>query len=300
MTIFTYSVLLKNKQRGWILSSWVYALLIFFSLLLLGDFFTINSEENSSKINSFYQLQQIRQALIAWSVNSNNPGMLPCPEDISLIGTINEGSAQSSCSNQNNFGRLPWRTLGLGKIRDSHGDAFWYFTAGGFSRSPVNSNNIVNLTLDGLPMVALIASPGVPTSGQSRALGVNDIKQFFENNNADNNAQFNTLRFCSGCNDLILGLTSEQLFAAVHQRVLQEIRGNPTQGLIKFWGESAHYPFADINQDGVADEASYQGYVPYSGDTNSLVFYSPSAWLKKIIGFTSLLINLVVISKKSN
>jgi hypothetical protein len=36
-----------------------------------------------------------------------------------------------------------------------------------------------------------------------------------------------------------------------------------------------------MNQDGVADDGFYQGYASYSGDANSLVFYSASSWLKK-------------------
>lgn len=50
---------------------------------------------------------------------------------------------------------------------------------------------------------------------------------------------------------------------------------------MRFWNQSAYFPFADMNQDSIADEGIYEGYVSYSGDANSLVFYSASSWLKK-------------------
>lgn len=277
-----------RDQSGWIMTSLIYSIFLLIFLLLLANVRSINGLTNNSvasdtavQLESYLQLQQIRQALIAWSVSSANPGMLPCPEDSSLIGTANEGSAQSNCSNQLNLGHLPWRTLGLGKIQDSHGDAFWYAVSAGFCRSPVNSNQPANIDLDGQSMAAIVIAPGRPLTGQVRLQHEQDPLQFLDQQNADGDTHFNSLTKCTGCNDLIIGLSKDQLFASVQPRVLQEIRGNNSFGLMRFWNQSAYFPFADMNQDSIADEGIYQGYVSYSGDANSLVFYSASSWLKK-------------------
>ncbi len=275
-------------QTGWIMTSLIYSIFLLIFLLLLPSVRNINAPsknfgigEKAAQLASYEQLREIRQALIAWSLTSANPGTLPCPEDTSLIGTPNEGSALSSCSNQLNLGHLPWRTLGLGKILDAHGDTFWYAVSAGFCRSPLNSNQPANIDLDGQAMAALVIAPGRPMIGQSRLYREQDLQQYLEHTNADGDSHFNGLKTCLGCNDLILGLTKEKLFASVHQRVLQEIRGNNAQGLMKFWSQQTRFPFADMNQDGVADDGFYQGYASYSGDANSLVFYSASSWLKK-------------------
>ena len=72
-------------------------------------------------------LFEAKNALLGWTVlrgvsgapSTATPGQLPCPEDLTLIGTPNEGNAITSCSSLLPVvGRLPWRSLGLGDLRD--------------------------------------------------------------------------------------------------------------------------------------------------------------------------------------
>ena len=77
-------------------------------------------------------LAQAREALIAYAadrpVNSLvGPGYLPCPD---LDG---DGWAESTCGSlggdsgqERRLGRLPWKTLGLPRLRDADGEPLWY------------------------------------------------------------------------------------------------------------------------------------------------------------------------------
>jgi hypothetical protein len=120
-------------------------------------------------------LQLARQALIghvahlASLPNELNPGRLPCPEAAGFFGTSSEGVAAASCK-QPALGRLPWRTLGLEKIRDATGEPLWYAVSPGWALPNVTASLTINsdsrgkLALDGRPeaAVALIFAPGRP------------------------------------------------------------------------------------------------------------------------------------------
>lgn len=266
-------------QQGWLISGLFTLWILFIAILFLPS-----NNIDHADFDSQIKLQQIQQALIAWSVNSDTPGSLPCPEDTNLLGTINEGSAKSSCLSQVNIGFLPWRTLGLGKIRDSHGDPYIYLIASGFTKSPINSAslsnpNLVNLRLDGNPIVALIASPGYQISHQQRQKNSSQLKHYFEGLNADGDNQFFSMSKCGGCNDLLLGVTPKQLFSSVNMRVLREVRGDETQGLIKYWQQNHFFPYADTNQDGYADSPALIGTPSYQAGENNLTYYT--SWLKR-------------------
>ena len=71
-----------RDQSGWIMTSLIYSIFLLIFLLLLANVRSINGLANNSvasdtavQLESYLQLQQIRQALIAWSVSSANPGM---------------------------------------------------------------------------------------------------------------------------------------------------------------------------------------------------------------------------------
>jgi hypothetical protein len=77
-------------------------------------------------------LAKAREALIAHAADrpinaAVGPGYLPCPD------ADNDGWAESTCGSLNGdsgqaarLGRLPWKTLGLGDLRDAHGERLWY------------------------------------------------------------------------------------------------------------------------------------------------------------------------------
>lgn len=267
------------KQHGWLVSA-LFSLWVILIAIVLMPFAKIDHAD----LYSQQKLQQIRQSLIAWSVSAANPGSLPCPEDTALLGTANEGSAKASCSAGINMGFIPWRTLGLGKIRDAHGEPFIYLIATGFTKSPINSASLTSpdalaISLDGNPVVALVASAGYPTSGQQRTKIFTQLKNYFEGLNADADNQFFSPMKCADCNDLILGLTAGQLFSAVNMRVLREVRGDQTQGLIKYWLQYRFFPYADSNRDGYADSSQLMGTPSYQGGDTNLTYFS--TWLKK-------------------
>jgi hypothetical protein len=83
-------------------------------------------------------LAQAKEALIGFAVkvqisksdstNQPRPGDLPCPD------TNNDGSADSPCNTQA-LGRLPWKTLGLPKLRDGSGETLWYAVSTNFQNN---------------------------------------------------------------------------------------------------------------------------------------------------------------------
>lgn len=179
-------------------------------------------------------LGEAKDALLAWSANSSPPGMLPCPEDSSLIGYATEGQARSSCTNTDvHIGRLPWRTLKLPELRDGNGDRLWYVLAPGFRNAPINSNSPAGITLDGVnaAAVALIISPGIASTGQLRPklllkganLVATDYLDGINANGGGSGGSSNGKQFSTQENDKILAITAAEWAKAVEARVLQEV-----------------------------------------------------------------------------
>lgn len=120
-------------------------------------------------------LRYAREALLghvtlqAALASEANPGRLPCPEAAGFFGTASEGVAAASCRLPA-IGRLPWRTLGLEKLRDAAGEALWYAVSPGWalpnttSSLKLNSNSTGQLAVDGSAgaAVAIIFAPGRP------------------------------------------------------------------------------------------------------------------------------------------
>src|SRR6185436_16359760 len=78
-------------------------------------------------------LEYARQALIGRALgDGNRPGSFPCPD------LDDDGSAElftgSACPSY--IGRLPWRTLGIGDLRDEAGERLWYALSPGFRDHP--------------------------------------------------------------------------------------------------------------------------------------------------------------------
>jgi hypothetical protein len=68
--------------------------------------------------------------LTACEMNCQRPGDLPCPD------RNNDGLAETSCSNTSRLGRLPWKTLGVGDIRDGSGERLWYAVSERYKNNP--------------------------------------------------------------------------------------------------------------------------------------------------------------------
>ncbi len=129
-------------------------------------------------------LQQAKEALLGYAltyaeINPNSPpGYLPCP-DFNGDGLSNE---PCGAANQSALGRLPWRTLGLGPLRDSSGSCLWYAVSGRYKAAPAGA---VSTEADGrfllfddalnslngpdqTAAIAIVIAPGSAHAGQNR------------------------------------------------------------------------------------------------------------------------------------
>ena len=170
-----------KKQQG-------LALLVLVVVIALAFITYTVSELSIAKVkveqikNTRLALKKAKQALIAYAVNypknhvPRGPGYFLCPD------TDNDGDGETSCNGPSTVGRLPWRTLNTGDIRDSSNERLWYavsenfdYTAfpftGALPRKIINtatrgnitvrdSNAVIydGTTIDGV--VAVIIAPG--------------------------------------------------------------------------------------------------------------------------------------------
>jgi hypothetical protein len=178
-------------------------------------------------------LQQAKEALIAWAANnSTDPGLLPCPEDTSNIGTATEGdtlTAPPNCGGLPAIGRLPWYALNLGDLRDAYGERLWYAVSPGFRGAPINSDTQGQLTVDGVAnrAVAIIFSPGPALAGQTRptptAAAPPQVQNYLDLSNNDGDAGFVTSGAGGQFNDKLMIITANELFRVVERRVVSDI-----------------------------------------------------------------------------
>jgi hypothetical protein len=260
----------SNREGGLALIYIVFALSVIF---ITYSIFTLRQINNASyqQQKTLFALEEAKRAVIGWSVLQNNPGQLPCPEDFSLIGTLNEGSAKSSCNTLPAIGRLPWKTLGIGDIRDGNGDKLWYAISAGFRSSPINLNTQAQLTLDGVSnaAVAIIFSPGRALENQVRSnTGFPSANQYLDLTNNDGDASFTSKPLSANFNDQLKTISKIDLFNVVTYRVLGEIRGDQAQGLKKFYLAKNIYPYADNNNDGYVDNLTLLGAPSYQGNVS--------------------------------
>lgn len=304
------------KQRGIALLLLVFVLAIGATTLFLASW-SSTQEKQRQEWKAQLALREAKEALLAWSVayyktpNPPSPGRLPCPEDITLIGTPNEGRAQSSCNSATVLaGRLPWKTLGLD--RPGGNEPLWYILSPGFQNSPINSNSIGQIQLSGNPnaIVALIIDPGQPLAGQNRsavtAATPPDIRNYLDGTNNDGDSTYSLSAATDSFNDRGIVLTQAELIAAVAKRVLSEVRGldnknpNPPQnGLRYYYNVNGQFPWADGNGDGTADVNIATGMLPYNDlsftDTFTWNLLNDNGWLP-LVGYTRLSANSAVIS----
>jgi len=218
----------RGDQHGYVLLL-VVALLAAALLYLLIVRFDAGSVQRMRDRRTADALATAKAAIIAWSVaNATAPGRLPCPEDTAKIGTALEGQAQSACSNSSpTIGRLPWKTLQLEPLRDGYGEPLWYALSPGFRSSPINADTPAQLTLDGVPAVAVVFSPGPPVGNQMRpaysAASPPLVGNYLDTSNADGDGAFTAVGDVSVFDDRVLAITSQELFSAVGQRVAGEV-----------------------------------------------------------------------------
>jgi hypothetical protein len=241
-------------------------------------------------------LEQAKQALIGRAVaDANRPGSLPCPDG------DDDGSADlfvgSSCPSY--IGRLPWRTLGVGDLRDENGERLWYALSVNFrdhpSAPPLNSDTKGTLTVYSngqetavtTQAVAVVFAPGSALPGQRRddtaELCNTTYKTVQRNRCAANyldtaasvsNAAFAgpyiTGRTNAFFNDKLAVIVTADVMPLVERRVALEVRN----ALLAYRSAStcACYPWADRGVDGVSDAGANRGRLPS-------VSASPENWM---------------------
>jgi type II secretory pathway pseudopilin PulG len=210
-------------------------------------------------------LAQAKQALIAWAVMRGDnpatkkesgvekltyyrPGNLPCP-DGNYFGSASSGNASGSCSGkgETSIGRLPWKSLGMDRLRDGHGEALWYAVSDNFrdyarNKGAINSDSrgslllyaadgVTLLTPAGEELAAVVFAPGPPLPGQDRAAqpdaAANYLEAFDGKNNASAMGPFimgpaRDARGDLAVNDLVVGISARELVAALERRALIE------------------------------------------------------------------------------
>jgi hypothetical protein len=231
-------------------------------------------------------LEYARQALIGRAIgDANRPGSLPCPDG------DGDGSADlfagSNCPTY--IGRLPWRTLGLGDLRDETGEPLWYALSPGFrdhpAAPPLNSDTRGTLTVysgsDATPMtreaVAVVFAAGTALGAQARddtpaqcsttgkhiprnRCAANYLDPAGSLNNASAAGPFIVASPGPSHNDKLAMLVTADFMPLVEQRVALELRN----ALIAYRTTSicACYPWADTGSAGISEPGASRGRIP--------------------------------------
>jgi hypothetical protein len=231
-------------------------------------------------------LEEARQALVGRAVSdANRPGSLPCPDG------DDDGSADlfigSACPTY--IGRLPWRSLGIGDLRDEHGERLWYALSPAFRDHPlapdINSDTRGTLSVYGgaesmllaSDAVAVVLAPGTALAGQMRDVtaqhcstngrtvaGTMCAANYLEASGGHTNASaagpYVIAPPGDAFNDKLAFIATAAFMPLVERRIAIEVR----DALLAYRRTSACrcFPWADSNGDGASDNGSSRGRVP--------------------------------------
>ncbi len=204
---------------------------------------TVKNERNR---NTATALAMAKDALIARAVSdASSPGSLPCPD---ITG---DGVAQTATDCTYYIGRLPWKTLGLPRLTDSHGQELWYALSRNFrddsSNNPLNSDSSGDLIISGSPsannVIAIVFAPGPNLNGQSRSSNsINCLTtgnsqpenlcaaSYLEGSNANLdtktnlNVQFVADDATDTFNDQLIYIINANLLPSVEKRIAREVK----------------------------------------------------------------------------
>ena len=303
----------RNSQCGMALLILVFFLTMIAAGYVLQSLSAVGIKNERDK-KTATALAEAKMALIGWSAShATMPGTLPCP-DRNTVAVSNGNS--SACTNTTGIiGRLPWKTLGIGDIRDGDGECLWYAvspiyrnTISVASRATVTNRlnntvpgtivvrdaNGVNLPAPVNPVIAVIISPGSSLAGQSHAGGIgqcganNTASNYLDSANGVNNATGNVSGtnyiFTSGANsstfnDKVVYITAEELYRALRKRMVKEILGNldVPAGAVDYYNNNGNnYPCPSATPTGVSDCSLTTGFLN-SASTGMALAYTPSA-----------------------
>jgi hypothetical protein len=195
-----------------------FVLIALIALLAMGGLYFFISNLSPELMRARHQqktdeaLTQAREALMGYAIRFREDqlktgtaglvyGYLPLP-DLGSSRNNNTGCTEEGCDaanfagnapNISAIGRFPWRTLGTGPLRDSHGECLWYAVSGSHQRiqrgSPMNWDTLSQMDVvvaNGTAAmvsavasahdrpIAVIFSPGPPLTGQDRSASATD------------------------------------------------------------------------------------------------------------------------------
>lgn len=259
-------------------------------------------------------LAEAKAALIGYAVShASKPGTLPCTD------TGNNGSASNSGENCHQYiGRLPWKRLGIGDIRDGSGECLWYALSPvfrdtistdnrGSAQPPLNSTTAGSITINNngtalaTPVVAVVFAPGAALNGQDRSNigsttcgGNSTIANYLDTVNAIDNATGNVAgsnyTFASSnasgtFNDRLIYITANELFVGLRPRMVKAMLGNitPQAGPARYFDLNGIYPHPAATPAGHTDPTKTAGFINNSSDFIApgvgLQYSALGAWL---------------------
>ncbi|MFD0914632.1 hypothetical protein [Methylophilus luteus] len=246
----------KQCQAG--ITAWVMLLLLsaMAGLLLQGSFQYVPRQAAMHKTMASLALAQ--QALLAYAYqpllatrpcgkNCRRPGDLPCPD------RNNDGIAEGNCSKSSRLGRLPWRTLGLGDIRDGSGERLWYAVSDYYKNNtrvlPLNTDTPGSWTVrahngmlwdatQGSGVVAVIIAPMQPllrkdgwlqqrdAPGSEEARHYLDVSELGDNASAEESSArgFVQAPAAVSFNDVVWPVSASLMHRRMQQQVLSELK----------------------------------------------------------------------------
>jgi hypothetical protein len=270
LTDCKYRTVSSGRQHGAALIMLTFLLVLVATTVFFSSYDSRRYRVEREKITA-KALVEAKAALIGRALlDANHPGSLPCPD------SDNDGSAELFAGNHcpSYIGRLPWKTLGTGELRDAYGERLWYALSQNHrSAEPVNLDTPGMLTIDGVgDYLAIVFSAGPAMSDQSRPS--NQFSDYLEGVSVDNN---NVTVITSGTvtNDRTIRISRNEVQDKLASRILREIRGSSSQGLIHYYTESGEnrYPFADTDGDGIADVDALAGNPSFEGPMNQSLYF---------------------------
>ena len=275
----------RARQRGQALLVLVLMMSVATTLLVYGSTTAASrAVKSDSRIRA--TLDEAKQALIGRAIaDANRPGSLPCPDN------DDDGSADffsgSACASY--IGRLPWRTLGIGDLRDEGGERLWYAISPGFRdhplAPPLNSDTrgaltVYSNTTDRVvarDAIAIVFAPGAALAGQRRDTGLafcattardlprnrcaaNYLDSIGTLSNARTAGPYMAAFASESFNDKLAVIVSADVMPLVERRVAIELR----EALLAYKATvpCRCYPWADATSDGVSDVGANRGRVP--------------------------------------
>jgi len=261
-------------------------------------------------------LNAAKESLVAYAVaHPTRPGALPCPD------TDNDGLENiSGAACTRYLGRLPWRTLGLGDVRDDNGERYWYALSNNFHNfSTINSDRKGNRTVHSgtaavtqtAEAVAVVFAPGGVISGQVRdatvaacattgtAIARNECAaNYLDSAGGVNNAfpatgPYIAAEPSASFNDRLIVLRTSDLIPLVERRVAGDLRRTlvnyrETAKSAILNGGCNCYPWPDSNNNGTSNTGQNKGRVPLAA--------SPHAWGATLKDSKGILVTLPVLA----